>query len=124
MSSDQGQTLDRFLVGIIIVYDITSTLQSAVAADCPTRTDLFPTHYLTVHQSAIRALTWISTPSSGPSGEARFDQDPTVIASVGYDGMECFTDIREGRGAVMNRTRGRVRNLFFQSFSETILALK
>lgn len=59
-----------------------------------------------MHQSAIRALTWIRAPPSGPSGEAQFDQDPTVVASAGYDGLECFTDVREGRGAVMNRTRG------------------
>jgi len=34
------------------------------------------------------------------------DEDPTVIASGGYDGMECLTDIREGRRSVVNRTRG------------------
>ena len=35
------------------------------------------------------------------------DEDPTVIASGGYDGVECLLDIREGRGAIMNRTRGK-----------------
>ena len=37
------------------------------------------------------------------------DGDPTVVASGGYDGMECMTDIREGHGSVMNRTRGKHR---------------
>ena len=72
----------------------------------PTITDLLPTHYLTVHQSAIRALGWIKVPPCHPSGISRVDQDPTVIASGGYDGMECLTDIRDGHGAVINRTRG------------------
>lgn len=29
-----------------------------------------------------------------------------VIASGGYDGVECLTDIREPHGHVVNRTRG------------------
>lgn len=32
--------------------------------------------------------------------------NPTVVASGGYDGMECVTDLREGVGNVLNRTRG------------------
>ena len=77
-------------------------------------TDLLPTHHLTVHQSAIRALGWIKAPPCLPSGDSLVDQDPTVIASGGYDGMECLTDIRDGHGVVINRTRG-----FFMSFQNT-----
>ena len=86
---------------------------------------LLPTHYITVHQCAIRAVTWVKAPPQwyvlqGPdkkkgkapdtSAEEREEgwDNPTVIASGGYDGMECMTDIREGRGVVMNRTRGAV----------------
>jgi len=78
-----------------------------LCADGPIVTDLRPSHYLTVHQSAIRALAWIQAPPSSASGEPNMDEDPTVIASGGYDGVECLLDIREGRGAIMNRTRGK-----------------
>lgn len=69
-------------------------------------TDLLPTHYITAHQSAIRAIAWIRAPSGSNSGVRTLDEDPTVIASGAYDGMECLTDIRVGRASVMNRTRG------------------
>lgn len=71
--------------------------------------DMLPTHYIPVHQSAIRALTWIKVPPCTSSGSPALGSNPTVIASGGYDGMECMTDIREGRGSVMNRTRGPLR---------------
>lgn len=74
-----------------------------------TVTDLLPTHNLSIHQSAIRALCWIKAPPSRPSGALRKDGNPTIIASGGYDGVECMTDIREGHGSVMNRTRGWFR---------------
>jgi len=45
-------------------------------------------------------------PSSSGPGDPMLDEDPTIIASGGYDGMECLTDIREGRRSVVNRTRG------------------
>ena len=105
--------------GTIAVYDIARALDSGNGPGAappyvfsPTccsliGIDIFPTHYMTVHQSAIRALAWIRAPPSSPSGAPRTDQDPTVIASGGYDGVECLTDIREGNGCVMNRTRGK-----------------
>lgn len=101
--------------GNIAVYTIGSALQTAAASNHPVVTDLLPTHYLSVHQSAIRAIAWIRVPPSWPSGKSRYDQDPTVIASAGYDGVECLTDIREGRGAIMNRTRGIHCFCFFNS---------
>jgi len=64
---------------------------------------------MSVHQSAIRALGWIKAPPYSPSGSPCVDKDPTVIASAGYDGTECLTDVREGRGSVMNRTRGKIK---------------
>lgn len=66
---------------------------------------IFPTHYLTIHQSAIRALAWIRTPSESGSGPLTAE-NPTVIASGGYDGVECLTDIRDPTGNTLNRTRG------------------
>jgi len=96
------------------VYAIGSALRTAAASNHPVVTDLLPTHYLSVHQSAIRAIAWIRAPPSWPSGKSRYDQDPTVIASAGYDGVECLTDLREGRGAIMNRTRGIQCCCFFK----------
>lgn len=55
--------------------------------------------YFCVHQSAIRALTWVRVPDRHGNG-------PTVIASGGYDGLQCLTDIRDVGGHVFNRTRG------------------
>lgn len=54
-----------------------------------------------MHQSAIRTLTWVRVPDRHGNG-------PTVIASGGYDGLQCLTDIRELGGHVFNRTRGTV----------------
>jgi hypothetical protein len=41
----------------------------------------------------------------------RHGNGPTVIASGGYDGLQCLTDIRELGGHVFNRTRGAVPTL-------------
>ncbi|KAF9006150.1 hypothetical protein BDQ17DRAFT_1352845 [Cyathus striatus] len=102
--------------GIIAVYNLSAALKSCTSST-PTITDLLPTHYLTIHQSAIRALSWIRAPSSWPSGTPRTDEDPTVIASGGYDGVECMTDIREGHGSVMNRTRDVINTMTFSPFT-------
>ncbi|KAF7976766.1 hypothetical protein HWV62_5766 [Athelia sp. TMB] len=64
-----------------------------------------PTHYFNVHQSAIRALTWIRAPPVSTSGISMAQADPTVIASGGHDGMECITDLRAPQGNIINRTR-------------------
>ncbi|PPQ78436.1 hypothetical protein CVT25_011881 [Psilocybe cyanescens] len=92
--------------GVITVYNIGPALKSFGIFNQSTIVDLLPTYHLSVHQSAVRALGWIKAPPYSPSGTPAIDQDPTVIASAGYDGMECLTDIREGHGSVMNRTRG------------------
>lgn len=69
-------------------------------------TDLLPSHYQYVHQSGVRAISWIRAPPTSSSGVFRTDLDPTVIASGGHDGTECLWDIRDPGGNVMNRTRG------------------
>ena len=68
--------------------------------------DILPTHFISVHQSAIRAVVWIRVPPTSSNGAPAMRSDPTVIASGGYDGVECLTDIREPYGHVVNRTRG------------------
>ncbi|KAF6763682.1 hypothetical protein DFP72DRAFT_480903 [Ephemerocybe angulata] len=103
--------------GIIAVYDLARVLHSCTNPDSATVTNLRPSHYITVHQAAIRALAWIQAPSYSASGEACLDEDPTVIASGGYDGVECLLDVREGRGAIMNRTRDVISTLTFSPFA-------
>lgn len=66
---------------------------------------LLPIHYFTAHQSAIRGLAWARAPVHDSNGEETAD-DPTVIVSGGYDGVECVTDIRDMICNVLNRTRG------------------
>ncbi|KAJ8076390.1 hypothetical protein PM082_000813 [Marasmius tenuissimus] len=126
--------------GVIAVYDLGPALKSITDPDTPTLTPtthphlLLPTHYITVHQCAIRAVTWIKAPPqwyvlqgldkkkgkgqeiSPEEGEDGWD-NPTVIASGGYDGMECMTDIREGRGVVMNRTRDVINAMTYAPYS-------
>lgn len=102
--------------GTIAVYDIGPSLKAINNSKANTITNILPTHYITVHQSAIRALTWLRAPPSCPSGAPRTNSDPTVIASGGYDGMECMTDIREGHGSVMNRTRDVINTMSFSPF--------
>ncbi|PCH37809.1 hypothetical protein WOLCODRAFT_95877 [Wolfiporia cocos MD-104 SS10] len=76
---------------------------------------LLPTHYFNIHQSAIRTIAWVRTPTISTSGKRTAD-DPMVIASGGYDGVECLTDIRELTGNVMNRTRDVVNSLCFSTY--------
>lgn len=45
-------------------------------------------------------------PTVSPEGVVQLTSDPTVLASVGYDGVELLTDFRDGIGYAMNRTRG------------------
>ncbi|KAF8908364.1 hypothetical protein CPB85DRAFT_1522196 [Mucidula mucida] len=102
--------------GVIVVYNIGAALKE-YTPDKSTVVDILPTHYVPVHQSAIRALTWIRVPPCSADGTPRLDGNPTVIASGGYDGMECMTDIREGRGSVMNRTRDVINTMIFSPYA-------
>ncbi|KAJ6509010.1 hypothetical protein C8R45DRAFT_969593 [Mycena sanguinolenta] len=102
--------------GIIAVYHLGQVLKDSCGLNPPLPSDILPSHYLTVHQSAIRAVAWVRAPPSTPSGLPRLDGDPTVICSGGYDGLECLTDIREGHGSVMNRTRDVINSMTFSPF--------
>ncbi|OBZ65716.1 Transcription factor tau subunit sfc6 [Grifola frondosa] len=95
----------------IAVYNIAQALKSGPGA----ASGLLPTHYISVHQSAIRALAWVRAPGVSASGELTRD-DPTVIASGGYDGVECLTDIRDLYGNVMNRTRDVINSVCYSTY--------
>jgi transcription factor C subunit 6 len=48
----------------------------------------------------------MQVPAVSASGDIQFNSDPSILASVGYDGVEILTDLREGNGYAWNRTRG------------------
>ncbi|KAJ7935449.1 hypothetical protein B0H13DRAFT_476486 [Mycena leptocephala] len=102
--------------GTIAVYHLGQVFRDSCGLNPAFPMNILPSHYLTVHQSAIRALAWVRAPPSWPSGATRLDGDPTVIVSGGYDGLECLTDIREGHGSVMNRTRDVINAMTYSPF--------
>ncbi|RPD66548.1 hypothetical protein L226DRAFT_454990 [Lentinus tigrinus ALCF2SS1-7] len=99
--------------GSIAVYNVAKALQAGPQG---LRAPLLPTHYFSAHQSAIRALAWVRAPVYDADNEETSD-DPTVIVSGGYDGVECVTDIRDMCGNVMNRTRDVVTTMCFSPYT-------
>jgi len=69
-------------------------------------TDILPQFYTSIHQSGIRAVTWMNIPPSSPSGSPLWDEDPVIIATGGYDGAQGYTDLRDATMNEFNRTRG------------------
>ncbi|KAI0748428.1 hypothetical protein C8Q80DRAFT_1171827 [Daedaleopsis nitida] len=105
--------------GSIAVYNVANALHGDRTAH---NQPLLPTHYFTVHQSAIRSLAWVRAPVYSASGDETAD-DPTVIVSGGYDGVECVTDIRDMSGNVMNRTRDVVTTMCFSTYSGSAVTI-
>lgn len=109
------------VIGFIAVYDVATALREGKTGLRDRMfTSLFieftvmltrwlvgilPTHYFPVHQSAIQTITWIRAPTISATGVKTSD-NPTIIASGGFDGQEIFSDIRECDPIVLNRTRG------------------
>ncbi|KDQ50099.1 hypothetical protein JAAARDRAFT_142476 [Jaapia argillacea MUCL 33604] len=102
----------------IAVYDIGEIIRNRVPS-----ADILPTHYLNVHQSAIRGLVWVPAPPSSATGVPLTSEDPTVLASGGYDGVECFTDIREPHPNVFNRTRDVVTCMAYSVYGGGAIAI-
>ncbi|KAG6332021.1 hypothetical protein ID866_7067 [Astraeus odoratus] len=100
--------------GYIGVYNIGDALRKGIG---PSEDHIPPTHFICVHQSAIRAVTWIRVPPTKANGVLAMDEDPTVIASGGYDGVECLTDVREPYGHVVNRTRDVINTTSYSVFA-------
>lgn len=97
--------------GYIAVYDVGDALNRGIGPN------LLPTHFISVHQSAIRAIAWMRVPPTSSNGLPTTSADPTVIASGGYDGVECLTDIREPHGHVVNRTRDVINTASYSVFA-------
>ncbi|KAI0672794.1 hypothetical protein C8Q78DRAFT_1077122 [Trametes maxima] len=105
--------------GSIAVYNVGKAfIGDPLSVEKPT----LPTHYFTVHQSAIRSLSWVRAPVISATGEVTGD-NPAVIASGGYDGVECITDIREMSGNVVNRTRDVVTTMEFSTYTGSIATI-
>ncbi|KAI6161423.1 hypothetical protein EDD17DRAFT_1587403 [Pisolithus thermaeus] len=79
--------------------------------------DILPMYYMYVHQSAVRAIAWIRAPPTNARGDPATSEDPTVIASGGYDGVECLIDIRDPHGYVVNRTRDVITTATYSVFA-------
>ncbi|CDO73671.1 hypothetical protein BN946_scf185014.g141 [Trametes cinnabarina] len=105
--------------GSIAVYNVGDAFAGKAAGD---NQPLFPTHYFMAHQSAIRSLAWIRAPAISASGELTSD-NPTVIASGGYDGVECVTDIRDISPNVINRTRDVVTAMEFSTYTGSAVTI-
>ncbi|TCD70271.1 hypothetical protein EIP91_004172 [Steccherinum ochraceum] len=97
--------------GHIAVYDVAAALQDTTG----TNHRVLPTHYFAVHQSAIQAITWVRVPTKSATGENTAD-NPTVIATGGFDGQECLSDIRESTSVLINRTRDIVNSMDYSAY--------
>lgn len=104
--------------GVVAIYNISSLLKDGKAlggglllrsplnVESDAITDILPQFYSSVHQSAIRAVTWMRIPPSS-SGSPLWDEDPVIIATGGYDGAQGYVDLRDAAMNEFNRTRGR-----------------
>ncbi|KAI9511105.1 hypothetical protein F5148DRAFT_1298112 [Russula earlei] len=95
--------------GVVVVYNLGRALRS------PSEPAL-PIGYYCVHQCAIRALAWVRVPDRHGNG-------PTVIASGGYDGLQCLTDIREPGGHVFNRTRDAINSVAYSPYLSAVVTI-
>ncbi|KAF9075115.1 hypothetical protein BDP27DRAFT_1315519 [Rhodocollybia butyracea] len=102
--------------GSVAVYDVGSALKQVDNTNALPIENLLPTHYINIHQAAVRALAWIRAPTSRSSGEPRFDEDPIILGTGGYDGLVCLTNIRSGHGSVMNRTRDVINSMAYSAY--------
>ncbi|KAI6136441.1 hypothetical protein F5141DRAFT_995226 [Pisolithus sp. B1] len=97
--------------GCIAIYDVGNALNEGIC------TNILPMYYMYVHQSAVRAIAWIRAPPTNARGDPATSEDPTVIASGGYDGVECLIDIRDPHGYVVNRTRDVITTATYSVFA-------
>jgi len=109
--------------GSVAVYDI--DLDNL----CPPNetlmtTGLLPSYYISLHQSAIRSITWICAPPVSATEEIEKTKDPTIISTGGFDGCLFFLDLREGGcvgGNVVNRTRDTMNSIAFSHYTNGVI---
>ncbi|KAG1890874.1 hypothetical protein F4604DRAFT_1567577 [Suillus subluteus] len=97
--------------GFVAVYDIGHAVRTGQGPN------MLPIHYISIHQCAVRALAWIRIPPTNGSGVPSISEDPTFLATGGYDGLECLTDIREPHGNIVNRARDVINSTTYSAFA-------
>ncbi|KIP08890.1 hypothetical protein PHLGIDRAFT_68606 [Phlebiopsis gigantea 11061_1 CR5-6] len=110
--------------GTIAVYNISDILKTGGAlpgtltehSQAHLYPDMTPTHFLSAHQSAIRSLSWVRTPTHSAEGEVTADI-PTVIISTGYDGVLHVVDLRAPCGNDISRTRDALNTVCFSPYN-------
>lgn len=85
-----------------------------IPVDSEAVTDILPHFYAPIHQSAVRAVTWMRIPPSSASGSPLWDEDPVIIATGGYDGAQGYVDLRDGATNEFNRTRGPFHRFLYK----------
>lgn len=107
--------------GAVAIYDISNPLKEGRpidqgllflsmlgAVESEAITDILPQFYTSIHQSGVRAVTWMRIPPSS-SGGPLWGDDPVIIATGGYDGAQGYIDLRDAAMNEFNRTRGQSR---------------
>lgn len=100
--------------GTIAIYNVVDALSSTG--------DPLPTHFFSAHQSGIRTITWVRTPTYSADAEIT-SEDPTVLISGGYDGVLRIVDLRSPCGSEMNRTRDTINTARFSTYCGGVLSV-
>ncbi|KLO14191.1 hypothetical protein SCHPADRAFT_325445 [Schizopora paradoxa] len=101
--------------GSVAIYDI-DLADLCSRSETSIFTDILPSYYVSVHQSAVRSITWFYAPPISASGEVEKTRDPTIVSTGGYDGCLNFLDLREAHystGNVVNRTRDVLNSITY-----------
>ncbi|CAH7683534.1 WD40-repeat-containing domain protein [Phakopsora pachyrhizi] len=106
------------LNGCVAVWHVFNTLQSF--ASCSTREAvpllIRPTHFLPLHSAPIRSISWIRVPPLKRNGQPGIDEDPTFLATTGYDGSVKLVDMDDlAASASLTHERGETFALDFSS---------
>ncbi|EGG01829.1 uncharacterized protein MELLADRAFT_66816 [Melampsora larici-populina 98AG31] len=83
--------------GYIVIWHVLDVLTSVASTSNVSTTpfepiNIRPTHYISLHAAPVRSLQWIRTPPLNQKGEPDTDQDPSFLASTGYDGSLKLVD--------------------------------
>ncbi|KAH9820698.1 hypothetical protein DFH28DRAFT_1121041 [Melampsora americana] len=106
--------------GYIVIWNVLDALTSVASASTDHSTTPFdpikirPTHYVSLHAAPVRSLEWIRTPPLNRKGEPETDQDPSFLASTGYDGSLKLIDTEDiASSATLIHERGETTSLAF-----------
>lgn len=110
----------EFWLGYIVIWHVLDVLTSVASASTDVSTASFepikirPTHYISLHAAPVRSLEWIRTPPLNQKGEPETDQDPSFLASTGYDGSLKLVDTEDiASSATLIHERGRYTHIWY-----------